>query len=262
MPDSNRFAWDRLGRRENPSWYLDPIVAVQKRRAHLALIASAARHLPAPRRVLKTDLFEDAFGEDQLLGDFPIPAALLCGLDTAQSTTARAARRFPSLAGGLATADFRALPFQDGAFDLIVSPSSLDHFDSASGLHSALSELTRVLAPGGVMIVTFDNPWNPLYHVLRWAGRFGLMPFPLGLSPAAPAVAKLLEAQGLEVLEQDWLIHNPRGLSTALFLVIRFLFRHRADAVISAILALFAALDRLPTRPITACFSATIVRKQ
>ena len=143
---SNRI-WDQLGVRKAPSWYLDPLVALQKREVHLALIQRALCHARPPRLVLKTDLFEEAFGEDQLLGAFPFHATRLCGIDAALSTTSRAARRFSHLAGGLATADLRALPFRDSSFDFILSTSSLDHFESDAELDAALSELSRFSPP-------------------------------------------------------------------------------------------------------------------
>ena len=49
-----------------PSWYLHPLVAQQKREVHPRWI----RRWDSERRpgvLLKTDLFEDAFGDDTLL---------------------------------------------------------------------------------------------------------------------------------------------------------------------------------------------------
>ena len=257
----NDGAWAELGARAAPSWYLDPAVARQKREVHAALLQRALRYCPSPRLLLKTDLFEEAFGEDQILGDCPVPCALACGVDYAVTTTARAARRFPHLAAGAAAADLRRLPFRDGAFDLILSTSSLDHFATDREIDAALGELARVLAPGGVLVLTFDNLWNPLYHALRLAGRLGALPFALGRTPSPARIPALLRRQGLETLERHWLIHNPRGLSTLLFLALRRLLGARADAPIRALLRLFALGGKLPSRAFTASFAAAIARK-
>lgn len=253
--------WDELGARESPAWYLDPVVALQKREVHVDLLRRVLEQAPPPRRVLKTDLFEEACGEDQLLGDFPSAAGLLCGLDTAFSEVLRTARRFPRLAGGLVTADLRRLPFRDEAFDFVLSTSSLDHFDTFAELEQALAEIARVLAPGGRLLITFDNLWNPLYHLLRSAGRAGLLPFPLGRTPSPRALPALLRRHGLEAEDRHWLIHNPRGVSTLVFLALRRLLGRHAGGPIRFLLHLFALGGRLPTRRFTACFVAVCARK-
>ncbi|WP_321471826.1 class I SAM-dependent methyltransferase [uncultured Paludibaculum sp.] len=262
MSKADHGAWDELGQQKDPSWYLDPLVAAQKREAHLRLIQQVCHGMPAPRLVLKTDLFEEAFGADQLLGDFPIAAGRLCGIDTAVSTTTHAGRRFAHLRGGLAAADLRRLPFRDGSFDLIISTSSLDHFDTEAELAEALNELARVLAPGGALLMTFDNGWNPFYYLLRWSSAAGLFPFPLGRTPSPGRLPGMMRRLGLEPLGQDWLIHNPRGLSTLLFLGLRRLLGWRAGSLIAALIRSFARLERLPTRRWTACFAAVWARKE
>jgi len=253
--------WDELGARAEPSWYLDPLVAMQKREANLALVRHALTLVPAPRAVLKTDLFEEAFGEDQLLGDFPVSPDLLCGVDAAPSTTLRAGRRFAHIAGGLASADLRALPYRDGTFDLVLSTSSLDHFETEEEFEVALGELARVLAPDGVLVLTLDNPLNPLYHGLRLASRMGIMPFPLGVTPTPARLRSSLVSHGLETIGRRWIIHNPRGLSTVICLGLRGLLGLRAERPVRILLFLFALQGRLPIRRWTACFHAVLARK-
>jgi SAM-dependent methyltransferase len=55
-------------------------------------------------------------------------------------------RRIKLLAG-----DTLGLPFEDGAFDVVMSFGLLEHFDVAT-LHILLGEVTRVLRPGGVFV--------------------------------------------------------------------------------------------------------------
>src|SRR5262249_42779117 len=126
----------------------------------------------------------------------------------------------------------------------------------------ALAELARVLRPGGRLVVTMDNPHNLLYQPLRWASRFGWAPYPLGYTTSLGALAKGLEAAGLEVQEVTTLIHNPPGVSTLLFLGLRRLLGPRADGPIRGALRLFAGLGWLPTRRFTACFVAACGRKR
>lgn len=250
-------SWEAIGTEEAPSWYLDPLVAAQKREEHLRLIRKMASWLPAPRRVLKTDLFEEAFGEDQILGNFPVAAKFLCGIDVSPSIVTKCQMRFEGLRGGLPAADLRRLPFRDGSFDWIISNSSLDHFDSREELELALRELCRVLAPGGVILLAFDNPGNPLYHLLRFASRRGWAPFPLGATLGAADARKALQRSGLQLQGQEYFLFNPRGASTLLFLLVRKLLGKRGDDCVGLLLRLFALLGKAPGKAYSACFHAT-----
>jgi hypothetical protein len=70
-----------------------------------------------------------------------------------------------------------------------------------------------------------------------------------------------VRATGLAVHHRDWLLHNPRGLSTAVFLALTRLLGPRADSLIALLLEAFSLLDRLPTRRFTACFQAVVAEK-
>jgi SAM-dependent methyltransferase len=251
--------WDRLGHRKQPSWYLAPEVARQKRELNLGLIHRWAAG--APQRILKTDLFEEAFGEDQLLGGLFPPDRGVYACDVAHTTARAAALRFPELAGGLLVMDVRRPAFREASLDLIISTSTLDHFASREEFRSSLAALAGMLRPGGRLILTLDNPLNPLLAPLRWYTRWRRGPFPLGYTPFLSTLRRDLEGLGLTVEAHDWLIHNPRGFSTALFLILRRLLGRRATAPISCLLAIFNLLDRLPTRRFTACFQAVAARK-
>ena len=62
-------------------------------------------------------------------------------------------------------ADVRVLPFPAGTFDGVLSTSTLDHFEAIDDLHRALGELRRVLRPAGRLVLTLDNPANPLIRL-------------------------------------------------------------------------------------------------
>lgn len=253
--------WRNIGSRPSPSWYLDRLVAEQKRRIHQDLI----RHWAGPCAaacVLKTDSFEEAFGDDQILFDLFPDARLVIGMDVAWETVQRAHARCGDPAICFVTGDVRKLCIGPKSVDLVVSTSTLDHFDSREQLSVALAELGRAVRPGGLAIVTLDNPENPLYRVLRWASRRGMAPFALGCTASLSTLVQLLEQQGFEVVDTAILIHNPRLISTLLFLALRRLLGHYADAPIRWALACFALLGRLPTARYTACFVAACARKR
>jgi SAM-dependent methyltransferase len=98
-------------------------------------------------------------------------------------TAAPEPHAFPERGVTYAYADFRALPFTDGAFDTIACVSSLEHVGMDNGLYGgpgrepdadaavakALDELVRVLRPDGTLLVTVpfgapeDHGWFRQY---------------------------------------------------------------------------------------------------
>jgi len=62
------------------------------------------------------------------------------------------------LAGRLAQADMRALPFADGAFGAVVNLFTSFGYLGDAGDGEALDEMARVLRPGGVLVMDLMNP--------------------------------------------------------------------------------------------------------
>lgn len=241
-----------------PNWYLDPLVAQQKREVHLEWIKRNVQRR-STSVVLKTDLFEEAHGEDELLFSLPFEADLMLGIDLDETTVRRAVSRHRGNSGRCAAADVRSLPFRSGSIDIVLSNSTLDHFEAADDLEISIRELARVLKPGGLLLITLDNARNPFYLLFRaGARRYGLS-FRLGHTANRRELARLLENAGLEPLTSDLLLHNPRFLSTLLFLTLRRV--RLGDRVIRALLGAFAFLGKLPTRDYTAVFVAACGRK-
>ena len=254
-------SWESMAENESASWYLHPLVARQKREISLEWIQ---RWLPlAPEGLLlKTALFEVANGEDSLLPwlldtDRPVAA-----FDWLPLVVARARRRM-SAAGLLPlVADCRSLPVRSSSVSIALSLSTLDHSNAPGDFDASIAELARVLRPGGLLLITLDNPLNPLYWALRLLSRMGWFPFPMGYTPRPADVDRRLAEAGFEVLERDWLIHNPRLISTALFVSLERILGRRGDPLVQTLLSLFGCLGRLPIPSLTACFVATCARKR
>jgi SAM-dependent methyltransferase len=88
------------------------------------------------------------------------PDAELTCVDVSVASLRIAAQRFPSAADFVAF-DGRRLPFADGSFDCVFSACVFHHIEPA--LHvGLLSELRRVLQPGGLIMIFEHNPLNPL----------------------------------------------------------------------------------------------------
>jgi SAM-dependent methyltransferase len=169
-------------------------------------------------RVLKTDLFDEVVGTG-LVPALRGRAREVVGIDVARSVVDAAGRRHPDLSARVA--DVRRLPFADESFDVIVSNSTLDHFESLSSLTMAQAELRRVSRPAARVIVTLDNRQNPVVALRTsraLAGAFrrlGLVPYELGVTCGRRRLAALLERCGFSVTTTTAIMHCPPQLAAA-----------------------------------------------
>ena len=165
--------------------------------------------------LLKTDLFDEVTGRG-LVPRLLAAGASVTGIDISPFIAAEAAARSPGLTA--VAADVRSLPFPDGSFDMVFSGSTLDHFDSVSDIRAALDELGRVLRLGGRLILTMDNPANPLIRLrngplLAVLRRVGIVPYHVGVTLGPQALAAAVRDAGFEVTEVTAVMHCPRVIA-------------------------------------------------
>jgi SAM-dependent methyltransferase len=215
------------------------------------------------RRLLKTDLFDEAVGEG--LWNFLMSRAdVVVGMDVSIMTLRGAGSARPRAA--VACADVRRLPFADDSFDAVVSNSTLDHFHSLSDMAASLRELSRTVRPGGQLVITIDNLANPviaLRNILpfRWLNRLGVVPYYVGATCRPGSLRRMLEAAGLEILESTAILHCPRVMGVR---VARWLQTHATpnlQASFGRWLMKWECLARFPTRFLTGNFVAMHCRK-
>ncbi len=248
---------------KNSSRYWDELLAEFKARTPtLHLWRAYMRHVygrlirdwlaasASPR--LKTDLFEEAISEEGPLKDLgPQPL----GIDGSEAVVQAAHRNLAHQLSNpmLLVGDLRHIPICSGALPAILSGSSLDHFTDPADIARSLGELRRILAPGGTLVITFDNPHNPvvwLRNVLpfQWLNRAGLVPYYVGPTwTRAEAVAQL-EALGFTVTHTTAVAHAPRILTMALVRLAEWLGWPALQKLVSAMLAAAEVLERWPTR--------------
>ena len=208
--------WDEVARRLPRMRPMPPLLARRKRAAHLALIDRWVAPVHG-LRILKTDLFEEAFAQGSFLPDLAGAGAEVWAIDVSAEIAGASVAAFPGDRPLRAVCgDVRRLPFADASFDVVVSNSTLDHFDSTTDIESSLSELARVLRPGGVAIVTVDNPRNLGHPLLRFAARTGMVPYRLGATFDRRGLAEAVGRTGLRVDDTTTLLHNPRLVAAAL----------------------------------------------
>ncbi|HET8930804.1 MAG TPA: class I SAM-dependent methyltransferase, partial [Acidimicrobiales bacterium] len=165
---------------------------------------------------LKTDLFEERARERALLPR--LGSATWIGSDLSPEV-ARAAAHLGT--ASVLAADVRALPFAAGSVDGILSTSTLDHFELPDEIDASLLELRRVLAPGGQLVLTLDNPRNPLVRLRNalpagLARRSGLVPFEVGATYDEERGRAALQRAGFDVARTAHLLHAPHVIGTRL----------------------------------------------
>lgn len=214
--------------------------------------ALSGRHFHS---ALKTDLFDETV-TDGIVPVIREAADAVTGIDFSSDVVERAQRRDPRLV--TRTADIRRLPFEDGAFDLVVSTSTIDHLGSVAEMQQAVIELARVLTPDGTLVITVDNRVNPVIAVRGLLPgpamrRLGLVAYPVGPSVGPRRLEQFVRRAGLRPYRREALMHSPRLPAVALA---RRLHSSRGESRFLRTARRFEALDRLPSRYLTGYFAA------
>jgi SAM-dependent methyltransferase len=224
------------------------------------------RWLPAQpcANLLKTDLFDEAMGSG-LYPLFTAHARRVAAIDVAPTVLAAATMRYPELL--VAAADVRRLPFASGSFDIVVSNSTLDHFDTRDEIRASLRGFQRVLRPGGRLLLTMDNLANPavaLRNALpyRLLHRLKLVAYPVGATAGPGRLRFMLEDAGFDVLQTVAMLHCPRALAVALARRCEHRGTPAAKARFLRRAARWERLARWPTRYLTGYFIGLEARKR
>jgi SAM-dependent methyltransferase len=213
--------------------------------------------------MLKTDLFDEAVGPG-LYSLLKSRSSLLAGIDVSLLTLSAASSHCKNLE--TACADVRRLPFVDQAFDVIISNSTLDHFNTLDEIRVSLRELRRVLKPGGHLLLTMDNLANPLVGVRNLIpfsilNRLGIVPYYVGVSCGPRALSRLMREIGWEILDVEPVMHAPRVLAVALARVLERYTNPKTQQRFLDWLMAFERLSAWPTRFISGYYVAIKARK-
>jgi SAM-dependent methyltransferase len=203
-------------------------------------------------RILKTDLFDEAMTTGGLLPIVLRSSNRVVGMDISSSIVSIAERRLEIAA---LCADVRRLPFPDQSFDVILSNSTLDHFEKFVDLVRALTELRRVLRKSGELWLTLDNLSNPLVAIrnrlpFRFLRSMGLVPYYVGASCGHARFKRVLDETGFDVSEDGAVLHCPRALSVRLT---RFAERYGSPDLQRRVLRFLAKFERAGNWPTKFC---------
>ncbi len=250
--------WQRTAERYRGGRYMDSALAAHIRDVNLELIRKWAPLFARPR-VLMTDAFADATWPERAFSWHIHHDAQPVCIDISSVLSLKARENAVALGHcntSYATADVRSIPFADDSFDLIVSDSTLDHFHTKDEICIAIRELSRVLRPGGVLILSLDNPENlsnPLFQLWLRSGR---QPYFIGKSLSRGELTKALSNAGLNVTETTAVFHYPRFLTKVGLRVMRRITPGRCDEWARQALSAANRLECLKTRYLTGLFVA------
>lgn len=239
-------------------YHHDELLCEQKRNIHLDLIWRWA-DIASSRRILKTDSFEEALGADQFLFDLAKINGNTIGIDVSDEIASKAKRRskqYSTDSGEYVCCDVRHLPFKSNSIELIISNSTLDHYQYNMDITTALQELRRVLEPGGTLILTMDNKGNltePLFRLWVW---LGFAPFFSGKTYSIKELKRALEEIGFDVKAATAIIHNPRFITRRIVGFLHRLDARKFDPWIRKGLAFFDSLENKRTRYLTGLYIA------
>ncbi|MBE9505864.1 MAG: methyltransferase domain-containing protein, partial [Chloroflexi bacterium] len=240
MSSDKQFAthWNRVAANWPTSGYSNPILAAHKRSVYTQLMLECCG-VAAPTLALKTDLFAEAFGEEEFLSALTWSGRIV-GIDISNAIVATARETCHTRAvpiEGYVTCDVRQLPFRNGCYDLVLSDSTLDHLPTRADILTAVAELGRVLEPGGRLILTLDNPgqitYPPEWLVRLWM-RLGLAPYYIGVTLSRRQLRAMFLELGLRIERETAILHypHPDGLVRAMETLVRRLGRGHLDPLV------------------------------
>ena len=151
--------WDQIAELAVDRCSFCPPLVEHRKRVIMGLVARWGT-IEGSSRVLKTDLFEEAFHSGQILFDLAAVNRNVVGIDVSDAIVSRArarSREYGPDLGQYVCCDLRRLPLPSNSIDLIISHSTLDHFPDERDIFAALKELGRVLSSRGTLILTIDN---------------------------------------------------------------------------------------------------------
>jgi len=215
------------------------------------------------KRLMKTDLFDEAVSS----GLIPIlekKSMQVYGMDLSSQTVRAAKNRYKNFHG--VVSDVRNLPFDKEVFDVVVSNSTLDHFETVNDIYISLKELYRVLCRGGKLLITLDNIENPVIHLrnslaIQSIQTFNPAPYYVGQTLDRKQMSTMLNEIGFEVKELTVIMHFPRVIAVALTKLFQKSQNQKIQARLLRLFMLFEKIRQTPILHRTGYFLAAMAIK-
>ena len=124
-----------------------------------------------------------------------------------------------------------------------------------------------MLRPGGQLLLTLDNPANPVVALrgvlpFRLLNRLGLVPYYVGATLGPRRLGRILSQVGLDVGEITAVMHCPRVLAVAMAGLLEKRASAKTQRCFLRLLIAFEHLASWPTRFLTGHFVAVRASKR
>lgn len=237
-------------------------IAVYYKSEHVKLIKKWAGELKG-KKILKTDLYEEAFKEGDFLFWIFRQNAKMFGMDISY----KIARRATVHAEGLnivfkncITSDIRSCAFKDESFDLIISNSTIDNLITEEA-SPAIIELRRILKPDGIIILTLDNANNPLYSLGYLIEKYlKTNKYYQAQCYSVKKAKQLVEQNNFTIQDITAIVHIPTPFNKIALLLSR-IFGKNADKLIRNFVTVFSKMGNKRTKFFTGWFIALKLKK-
>jgi len=160
--------------------------------------------------LFKTDLWDEA-KNTEILRWAAERGARIAGVDIALATAEEAREVLAGHRPLFAAGDVRSIPFADASVDLVYSMGTIEHFPE---YRQAISEIYRILKPGGRAVIGVPNLFDPFLRPLMVFAlqRIGLYHYGAEKAFSAGQLGRLLEDAGFRVTARSGILFMPGWL--------------------------------------------------
>lgn len=205
--------WDDVSER-TPSYYLIPSLADYKNSEYIDLVKRWANE--RCETILITDLYEAANKNTGLLKYLRGISQKLLAMDISPKFCLRADRNLKgqNIQADIIATDALNIALADQSVDLVISPSTFDHFPE---IDQALSECYRILRPKGKLVLALNSADNPFFRLgVRLAEKFKKYEYRTDYFYTIKETTSLLKRSGFKIGRNTSIMHIPIGLTTVI----------------------------------------------
>jgi len=196
--------WDNIGiKMRSYPYYIGNTLARYKQREFFRILDKWTRKEFGC--ILKTDSFEEAYGNDEITGWLTEYSKNVINLDISYEILKQACLRNKGKEFRAVSADILRMPFKSSTFDLIFSSSTYGYLND---IEEGLKEAYRILKPGGTLIISINNKYGFFFRLIaRIFVRFNRVPFFLSKPYSAKRFIELLNSVGFRVTQHEYIVH-------------------------------------------------------
>lgn len=194
--------WDKINRKIKKHHY-EGIMSDYKRYAYIRLFKKWHLNIDS-NKILVTDLFDEAYNSNNLFYMCNKLNKNVVGADISEIIVKKA--RINLNVKNIIVCDVRKPPLKNNAFDIILSPSTLDHFPKEN-LVLALNELASLLNSNGKIIISLHNKLNIFLHF--YITKFIKRPMYRLDTYSIKDFKKIIEKTNLNIVKQSAICHMP-----------------------------------------------------